>query len=267
MQTQAQADRQDTLREDSGSIKARIEQEMQRFLGRSSLSLRQKVAVGCRILANEGHAATLAGQITVRVDDTSFWTTNFASGLREATAGNLLRVDRDMKVIEGEGMPNPAVRFHLWIYERRPDVRAIVHTHAPYASALSMLDQPLLAGQMDGMMFHDGCAHLREWPGVPLANEEGELISGALGQKSAILLAHHGLLTVGDSVEAAVYLAVSFENAARLQMLAQSAGTIRLPPAGPAADARRFLTGSSFVNATFNYWARQAIRQDAAVLS
>jgi L-fuculose-phosphate aldolase len=264
---QTQAGRQATLGEDSGSIKARIEDEMQRFLGHSSLSLQQKVAVGCRILANEGHAATLAGQITVRVDEASFWTTNFATGLREANAGNLLRVDRDMKVIEGEGMPNPAVRFHLWIYERRPDVRSIVHTHAPYAAALSMLDQPLLAGQMDMMMFHDACAHLREWPGVPLANEEGELISRALGQRSAILLAHHGLLTVGDSVESAVYLAVAFEHAARLQMLAQSVGSIRLPPADLAAEARRFLTGSSLVNATFNYWARQAIRQDTAVLS
>jgi L-fuculose-phosphate aldolase len=258
---------QPTLSESSGSIKARIEQEMQRFLGQSALNLPQRVALGCRILANEGHAATLAGQITVRVDETSFLTTNFATGLREATAGNLLRVDRDMKVIEGEGMPNPAVRFHLWIYERRPDVRSIVHTHAPYAAALSMLDTPLLPGQMDMMMFHESCAHLREWPGVPLANEEGELISRALGQKSAILLAHHGLLTVGDSVEHAVYLAVAFENAARLQMLAQSVGSIRLPPAELAAEAGRFLTGSSLVNATFNYWARQVIRQDAAVLS
>jgi hypothetical protein len=89
---------QPTLSESSSSIKARVEQEMQRFLGQSALNLPQKVALGCRILANEG--------------------------------------------------------------------------------------QP-----MDMMMFHEACAHLREWPGVPLANEEGELISRALGQKSAIVLA------------------------------------------------------------------------------
>jgi len=254
------------LTESSSATRARVQQDMERHLGHSQFEPRQKVALGCRILAREGHAQTLAGQVTVRCDAQTLWTTDFALGLREARAGNLLRVDRNMQVVEGEGMPNPAVRFHLWIYDRRPDVQSIVHTHPLHASALAMIGQPLVAAHMDAMMLHGECAHLPDWPGVPVANEEGEIISRALGGKSAILLGHHGLLTVGGSVESAVYLAVSFENAARLQLLASASGKIQLPAAELAEQAREFLTRRSIVNATFNYWARQVIADDEAVL-
>lgn len=235
-------------------------------MGRSELSPRQKTAVACRILAREGHAQTLAGQVTLRADNETFWTTNFSGGLKEATAGSLVRFDADMNVVEGSGMPNPAVRFHLWIYAQRPEVLSIVHTHPPYASALSMIGEPLRVAHMDTTMFHEDCAYLPQWPGVPLANEEGRIIAGALGAKSSILLAHHGLLAVGESIEKATYLAVAFESAAKLQMLARSAGDIKAIPAPLAAEAREFMTKPSIVDATFDYWARQVLQEYPPIL-
>ena len=74
-----------------------------------------------------------------------------------------------------------------------PDVKAIVHTHAPYASALAATGKPLKTIHMDSAMLH-GTAHLPEWPGVPVADDEGRIISGALGSAKAILLSNHGLL-------------------------------------------------------------------------
>jgi len=79
------------------------------------------------------------------------------------------------------------VRFHVWIYRNRPDVQAIVHTHAPHASALAATGKPLKTIHMDGAMLH-GCAHLEDWPGVPVADDEGRIISGALGEAKTILL-------------------------------------------------------------------------------
>ncbi|MGQ7440780.1 class II aldolase/adducin family protein, partial [Streptococcus suis] len=92
-----------------------------------------------------------------------------------------------------EGFANPANRFHKWIYRSRPDVRAIVHTHAVHASALAMLGEPLIASHMDTVALFDDVAHLPEWPGVPFGDEEGRIIAGTLGNCRAILLAHHGL--------------------------------------------------------------------------
>ena len=89
-------------------------------------------------------------------------------------------VDEDLKPLSAAGGRIPGVRFHVWIYNKRPDVKAIVHTHAPHASALACYGQPLKTIHMDSAMLH-GTAHLPEWPGVPVADDEGRIISGALG--------------------------------------------------------------------------------------
>jgi len=106
-------------------------------------------------------------------------------------------------------------------------------------------------------MLH-GCAHLADWPGVPVADDEGRLISGALGDAKCILLANHGLLTTGASVEEATYLAVFFERAARMQLRAMAAGGFKEVQRELAEEARAFLLQPAIVRATFAYWLRRA---------
>jgi L-fuculose-phosphate aldolase len=74
-------------------------------------------------------------------------------------------------VLDGDGIPNPANRFHSWIYRAPPDVQCIVHTHAFHAAALSMLEVSLVVSQMDTTPLYDDCAFLADCPGVPVGNE------------------------------------------------------------------------------------------------
>jgi len=220
------------------------------------LPVREALASACRVLAAEGHESGLAGQVTARGEKPgSWWTLEFGYGFDEATAGRMVLVDEDLKPLSG-GRPNPGVRFHVWIYRNRPDVQAIVHTHAPHASALAATGKPLKTIHMDGAMLH-GCAHLEDWPGVPVADDEGRIISGALGEAKTILLANHGLLTTGTYVEEAAYLAVFFERAARMQLRAMAAGGFKEVKPELAAEARDFLLQASIVKGTFAYWARR----------
>ena len=139
---------------------------MERHLAVPPWSLRQKIALTCRILAAEGHESALAGQITARGERPgTYWMLSFGLGFDEARASNLVMVDDDLNLLAGDGMVNPSNRFHLWIYRHRPEVNTIVHTHPPYCSALSMTGQPLIASHMDTAMFYDDCAFLAEWPG------------------------------------------------------------------------------------------------------
>ncbi len=123
-------------------------------------------------------------------------------------------------------MANPANRFHSWVYRARPDVNCIIHTHPLHIAALSTLEVPLQVSHMDLCPLYDDCAFLKDWPGVPVGNEEGEIISAALGDKRAILLSHHGLLATGASIEEACVIAVLLERAAKMQLLAMAAGEI-----------------------------------------
>jgi L-fuculose-phosphate aldolase len=237
----------------------RVNREMAEDFPAEVLPAREALAAACRILAREGHESGLAGQVTARADAPgTWWTLPFGVGLDEASAERMVLVDEDLRPLQG-ARPNPGVRFHVWIYRKRPEVGAIVHTHAPYASALAATGRPLRVIHMDSAMLH-GCAHLAEWPGVPVADDEGRIISGALGAAKAILLANHGLLTAGASVEEATYLAVFFERAARMQLRAMAAGGLKEVKRELAEEACRFLLQRSIVNATFAYWSRRACK-------
>jgi L-fuculose-phosphate aldolase len=235
----------------------RVNREMAEDFKAPARAPREALAAACRILAAEGHESGLAGQVTARgADAGTWWTLPFGVGFDEAQPQGMTLVDEDLQPVQGGARPNPGVRFHVWIYRKRPDVQAIVHTHAPYASALSCTSSSLKTIHMDGAMLH-GTAHLPEWPGVPVADDEGRIISAALGGARSILLANHGLLTAGGSIEEAAYLAVFFERAARMQLRAMAAGGFKEIEPRLAEEAREFLLQPSIVNATFAYWARR----------
>ena len=246
---------------DKAHFLERVRREMDEDLGVLDLAPREALAACCRILAHEGHESGLAGQVTALGEKpNTWWTLKFGLGFEEATGDRMVLVDDDLKPVLGTGAggrANPGVRFHVWIYRNRPDVKAIVHTHAPYASALSCTSSSLKTIHMDGAMLH-GTAHLPEWPGVPVADDEGRIISGALGAAKTILLANHGLLAAGASIEEATYLAVFFERAARMQLRAMAAGGFKEVKPELAAEARAFLLQPSIVRGTFAYWARRA---------
>jgi L-fuculose-phosphate aldolase len=231
---------------------------------------RERLTRSAWILADEGHESGLAGQLTARGPrDGSYWTLPLGLAFDEATEASWLLIDDRLAVLEGEGAhgvrePNPATRFHLWVYRARPDVHSIVHTHPRAASALAAAEQPLVVAHMDATPLFEDTAFLAEWPGLPTADREGALIAEGLGGKHALLLAHHGLLTAGRSVQEAAFLAVFMERMARQQLDAAAVGGAKPIDAAEARRARDFLRTDRIMNITFDAWARRAERQRRA---
>ncbi|WP_298012718.1 aldolase [uncultured Castellaniella sp.] len=242
----------------------RATQEMREHLHPVERTVQEDLAYACRILAATGQEAGLAGQISARSDTPgAYWTLRFGLGFDEATPNDFIEVGPDLETLSGQGMANPATRFHLWVYKSRPDVNAIIHTHSPWVSALVAARQPLVVAQMDMTPFHNDCAFLADWPGVPIADQEGVLISEALGGKRSIVLAHHGYLTAGGTVAEAAYLSVYLERAARMQTRARVYGELTPVPDHLAQEAHDYLLKPSIVKGTFDYWCRQIDRSAA----
>lgn len=258
----------DTFSASKGELMRRAEDGLAANVGDSGLTTGEKVALTCRVLFDAGHDSGLAGQITARAEQPgTYYTQRLGLGFDEITAGNLLVVDEDLNVLAGDGMANPANRFHSWVYRGRPDVQCIVHTHAFHVAALSMLEVPLVVSQMDTTPLYGDCAFLADWPGVPVGNEEGEIISAALGDKKAVLLAHHGQLVAGASVEEACSLAVLIERAAALQLAAMAAGPIKELPERLAREAHDWTLRPQRSQANFAYYARRALTRHPDVLT
>lgn len=251
----------DTLTLSKSELVARALLQMNSELADVGFSLRQKLALTCRILFDGGHDSGLAGQITARAAAPgTYYTQPFGHGFDEITEANLLLVDQDLKALDGVGMPNPANRFHTWIYRERPDVNCIVHTHPFHASTLSMLEIPLVISHMDMCPLYEDCAFLEKWPGIPVGNEEGKIISEALGRKRSILLSHHGMLVAGSSVEEACVLALLLERAAKMQLAAMAVSQIKLVPETLAKEAHDWISTPKRHSVAFAYYARRALR-------
>ncbi|MCO1334128.1 aldolase [Microbulbifer sp. OS29] len=252
----------DTLSLAKSELVRQASKAMQQHLSSPEWSLREKLALTCRILFADGHDSGLAGQITARAEKPgTYYTQRLGLGFDEITSSNLLEVNEDLEVLSGEGMANPANRFHSWIYRARADVNCIVHTHPMHICALSMLERPLKISHMDACMLYEDIAFLKDWPGVPVGNSEGELIAAAIKDKRAILLGHHGLVMACRSVEEACVMAVQAERAAKLQILAESAGTIQDIDPELGREAHDWILQEKRSQATFAYFARRTQRR------
>lgn len=250
-----------TFQLDKAALVAQSSRQMDQQFQDSAYTTRQKLALTCRILFDNGHDSGLAGQITGRAATAGqFYTQQLGLGFDEITEDNLLLVDEDLNVQEGRGMPNPANRFHSWVYRARPDVNCIIHTHAVHTAALGMLEQPLIVSHMDNCVLYDDVAFVAKWPGIPVGNEEGEFIAGALDGKRALMLSHHGLLIAGSTVQEACVLAIAFERAARMQLLASGAGEIK--PIDPALglEAHDWILRPRRNAIAFAYHARRCLK-------
>jgi ribulose-5-phosphate 4-epimerase/fuculose-1-phosphate aldolase len=143
------------------------------------------------------------------------------------TVQDLLLVDHDGNVLEGDGIVNPAgYEIHSAVHRARPDVIGCAHTHTEHGMALSSLGTKLLPLTQTAAAFFEDHELLDEYP----TEEVGRRVAAALGSGKAMILAHHGLLTVGASVESCVWWFVTMEQQARVQLLAAAAGGGRSLP-------------------------------------
>ncbi len=242
-------------------LKKNAQNDMRRVIKDIELTDRQKLALTCRILFDKGHDSGVTGQITCRSEKPDqFLTQRFGLGFEEITADNLIEVDQDLTPLDETAMANPANRFHTWVYKEHPEVNCIIHTHPTHIAALSMLKVPLAISHMDTCALYNDCSFVGDWPGIPVGNEEGELISNALGKNRALMLSHHGQLVTGKTIEEACNLAVLIERAAKLQLLAMAAGEIQLLPHELAQEAHDWVSTDKRNKVNFAYYVRQVLK-------
>jgi L-fuculose-phosphate aldolase len=236
-------------------------------------TMHQKLALSARILADFGQGETLSGQVSCRGEDmdgdVSMWTGVYGKAFDEYNTKDFIRIVSragKFEVVEGTGAPNLATRFHLHVYRNRSDAQCIIHTHPLHTTALSQLGVPLFISHMDHMALYKDVAFLPNWPGVPFGDEEGSIITNVLAPSyHAGLLAHHGMIVMGKTIEEATYRAFFFERAAQVQMemMAANGGRMdRLPQVDNtlAEIARDWRITEGPVNAHFYTWARMTVK-------
>jgi ribulose-5-phosphate 4-epimerase/fuculose-1-phosphate aldolase len=144
-----------------------------------------------------------------------------------------MEIDFDGRLVAGLGpIEDTALHIHLPLHRLAPHAACVFHTHMPYATALSMLENPRLEMAVQSALgFYDDIAYDTHYNGLALDDAEGERMARALGQKSVLMLGNHGALVIGASVPEAFERLYFLERAAQAQVLALSTGRkLRLIP-------------------------------------
>lgn len=139
---------------------------------------------------------------------------------------DLIRVNHEGKVIDGGEvrlLNTAAFMIHNAIHEARPDVNAACHSHSIHGRSFCTLGKTLDITTQDSCAFYNDHVLYDSFRGIVLAEEEGRNIAKCLGQHKAALLQNHGLLTVGDTLEAAVFWFCSLEKCCHAQLMADAA--------------------------------------------
>jgi ribulose-5-phosphate 4-epimerase/fuculose-1-phosphate aldolase len=196
---------------------------------------RVELAACYRLVAHFGLTDLIYNHITARVPggEHHYLINPYGLMYDEVTASNLIKIDLEGKILEDTQYEiNPAgYVIHSAIHGARPDVVCVIHTHSRAGTAIAALEEGLVPINQGGFQFYNRVAY-HDYEGFALDLEERKRLVTNLGDKRAMILRNHGLLTAGRSVAEAFRLLYYLEQAcqARLDAL-QTGRPIRLPPA------------------------------------
>jgi L-fuculose-phosphate aldolase len=187
---------------------------------------KKKLILAGQVLVDQGQDDFTRGHISVRLEDDPhhFFMKPHSVGLDEITLANILTVDLAGNVVAGTARRHSEVYIHSEVYKTRPDVGCVLHTHPPYAIALSASGTPLKWFSQPSALFYGALGTYDDTINLIRTPEMGARVAHALGDGRAVLLKNHGVVVAGPSIEEVVISALMLENAAQIQMIVEATG-------------------------------------------
>ena len=189
----------------------------------------RQVALGYRLLAAQRWGDLGDGHISARDPERTdaFWMLRLGVSYHQATVGDLVLVGPEGNILEGTGAINMAGYFiHQPILQARPEAISACHVHTGWGTPFSAEVRPIEPISQESTIFFEDHAIFDDEEVQIVSTDGGRRIAKALGSHRAVILRNHGLLTVGDRVDAAVGSFVLMERVAEVHMKTRQAKPI-----------------------------------------
>ncbi len=213
-------------------VVAQLSQPVFESLEQERQHRKEKLAGAMRIFGRLGFGEGVAGHITVRDPEfiDHFWVNPFAKSFRYMSVSDLILVNHDGDVVYGSQPVNRAAFcIHAAIHQARPDVIAAAHAHSPYGKSWSSLGRLLDPITQDSCAFYEDHTVITEQGGAVVVEvAAGQEIAAKFPKGKAMIHQNHGLITVGETVDAAAFWFITMERNCQAQLLAEAAGKPKL---------------------------------------
>jgi L-fuculose-phosphate aldolase len=163
------------------------------------------------------------GNISVKIADGVYAVTPSGRGYANQKPEDIVIIDDACATLDGELTPSSESKLHTAIYNACPEAKAIIHTHSIYASALAAMRKPVPAIIEDIVQIIGGRVNCAEYA-LPGTQELADNAVTALNGRKAVLLANHGAVCWGKSLEDALIVSEILEKAAQIAIICQSCG-------------------------------------------
>jgi ribulose-5-phosphate 4-epimerase/fuculose-1-phosphate aldolase len=223
-----------------------------------------EAAAATRMLVEE-RILDYSGHVSIRIPGQDAFVIQIGSNSRaEMSPDQMLVVDFDGNVLEGDGQPPSEIPIHIEILKARPDVQAVLHSHMELAIAFTMMEGVTLLPMRaratrwkSGIPMDDDPSHIK-------TEEQGRKLAKTLGPHHAVLMRAHGLTLVAESAQALFIDAVHFKENATAQMQALQAGTkpLRLTDA-EIAQIEKMEMRDWHIQKLWNYYVRKGLKEGA----
>jgi len=218
------------------------------------------VSHACKVLYAAGQEHFYLGHVSAREPGSAkIWVKPSGLGLGEIEPDDVVACDLDARQLEGKRALHHEMPIHTEIYRRRPDVTCVVHTHPFHTAAYASADAEFQMVSQDSVLFAGGVGHY-DSATLVVTREQGERLATALGDTNAVVLKNHGIAIADQSVEGAVFLALSFDRSLRMQHAAGQFGAVDPIPEHEVNEMIDYFTASygGRIQTTWNYLLRQA---------
>lgn len=190
-----------------------------------SLATRREIVAVCRRLYERGLIAGQDGNVSVRLPGARVLVTPAGKSKVDVGVNDLVELSLDGTPRRGAPRPSSEVRMHLRIYQRRPDVMAVVHAHPPTATGFAVAGEGLVACVLPEVIFQVGQVPLLPYA-TPGTDALADSFEPYVRTHDAFLLANHGATTVGPTLLLAHQRMESLEHAARILLTARLLGRV-----------------------------------------
>ena len=205
------------------------------------LSLKTEIVETCRLLEELGYFVGTWGNISVRVPE-GFIVTPSRVSYALIEPSDFVIVSLEGAVVAGHRLPSSETEIHRAVFNKKGDARAIIHSHSPYATAVSCLHQSIPVFVEDMSQIIGGEVRCTRY--VPAGQHQriAEEVGNTIGEENGVLLANHGVLCCGRDLDEALVANRILEKAAMMMLVAGGRDrVVPIPEELVRAERHRFL--------------------------